>query len=63
MVLKKISKFSLLCFIAALLFAGAAINKTFFSGDSTVFMIVMPWFSAIAFGFIGFRELTRKTKS
>ena len=63
MMLKKISKSSLLCFIAALLFAGAAISKTFFPSDSTLFMVALSWFSAVAFAFIGFREVARKTKS
>jgi lipopolysaccharide export LptBFGC system permease protein LptF len=62
MVLKKISKYSLLCFIAAFLFVVAAIGKTL-SGDSSLLIIAMTWFCAVAFAIIGFRELVRKTKS
>lgn len=57
---KKISKFSLLCFTAAVLFAVAAIGKTF-SGGSGLLTLAMAWFCALAFAIIGLRELARKT--
>lgn len=56
---KKVSKSSLLYFIAAALFAETAISKMV-AGDSTTLMTTLSWVTAILFAVIGFRELVKK---
>ncbi len=59
--LKKISNRSLLWFVAALLFAVAAIGKTL-SGDSSLFIMVLTWLAAILMAIKGYRVSVEKSE-